>query len=445
MGRWAGKYVIGLTGNIATGKSIVRKMLEHLGAFGLDADKLAQQAIMPGAPGFQPVVDTFGKWILAADGKINRAVLAKIVFTDPEALARLERITHPIVHQAIDILVQRNQRRVAVIEAIKLLEAGYGDEVDSVWVVDAPAEVRLQRLMARRNMSEAAARMYIQAQPPQQAKLDRADVVIDNGGSLESTWRVVQAAWNRLPVVAGQPAQPDMVTTVQVKPPAAGAPAVPRQMEIKEVVVTRGKPGNAEDIARVLSRFRGTEVSRMDVMTAFGEKAYLLAEANDQVVGGGRDAGREPDHARGRVLHPAHRAARAGHRGADKGRRGELADAGERSGLHLCQHADARIGDQHVCRVRLRAARAERHQGAGLARGGAGVDASEHPHPCQEAARRARAQAAVKRWIEVACGSVPCPCEADPGHRPCGGLGGPASPACGVDCARGRHGDYPRD
>ncbi len=290
MGRWPDKYVIGLTGNIATGKSIVRKMLEHLGAFSLDADQLALQAMSPGAPAFKPVVDTFGKWIVGSDGKINRASLAKIAFTDPDALARLERITHPIVHQAVDVLVQRAKRQVVVIEAIKLLEAGYGNEVDSVWVVDAPEAVRAQRLMTRRNMSEAAARMYINAQPPQEEKLKRAHVVIDNGGSLENTWKSVQVAWNRLPVIAGKPPEPETVTTVRVKPPPAAAPApakpaAPAMMEITEVTVKRGKPGNAQAIAEILTRFRGAEVTKMDVMMAFGEKAYLLAEANGQVVG----------------------------------------------------------------------------------------------------------------------------------------------------------------
>mgnify|MGYP005832741263 CR=1 FL=1 len=293
MSRWPGKYVIGLTGNIATGKSIVRKMLEHLGAFGLDADKLAHQAMSPGAPAYMPVIQAFGQWIVGPDKKINRAALAKIVFTDPEALARLERITHPVVHQAIDVLLRRSSHKVAAIEAIKLLEAGYGEEVDAVWVVDAPPDVVVQRLVAKRNMTEAAARMYMRAQPPQQAKLDRAHVVIHNGGSLEDTWKQVYAAWAQLASGAGAPTRPETVTTVTVQPPAAPAapapgPAVkapPPMMRITEVAVKRGTPGMAEDIAKVLSGFRGTEVTMLDVMIAFGEKAYLLAEANGQTVG----------------------------------------------------------------------------------------------------------------------------------------------------------------
>jgi dephospho-CoA kinase len=93
--KWPGKYVIGLTGNIATGKSVVRRMLEHLGAYGIDADALAHRAIAKGAPGYKAVVDTFGKWILDPDQQINRGKLGKIAFADPHALSLLEGIVHP--------------------------------------------------------------------------------------------------------------------------------------------------------------------------------------------------------------------------------------------------------------------------------------------------------------------------------------------------------------
>ena len=122
MSAWPGKYVIGLTGNIATGKSVVRKMLEHLGAYGIDADALAHRAMALGSPGYQPVVEMFGKWILGADGQIDRNRLARIVFSDADALAQLENIIHPLVSQAVDVLVRRTRHSVIAIEAIKLLE-----------------------------------------------------------------------------------------------------------------------------------------------------------------------------------------------------------------------------------------------------------------------------------------------------------------------------------
>ena len=119
-----GKYIIGLTGNIATGKSVVRRMLEHLGAYTIDADALSHRAMAKGAPGYQPVVNEFGKWILDQHGEIDRKKLASIVFRDPAALAELEGIVHPPVVQAVRILVKRASQPIVAVEAIKILESG---------------------------------------------------------------------------------------------------------------------------------------------------------------------------------------------------------------------------------------------------------------------------------------------------------------------------------
>ena len=180
MSAWPGKFVIGLTGNIGTGKSVVRKMLEHLGAYGIDADALANRAIAKGSPGYQPVVDLFGKWILDADDQIDRAKLGRLVFSDPDALESLEKIVHPLVGQAMDILIRRSQQEVVVIEAIKLIEAGLAKKCNSLWVTYAPQEQQVARLVQKRGMSEASATQRIQAQPPQEDKVIAANVVIRN-------------------------------------------------------------------------------------------------------------------------------------------------------------------------------------------------------------------------------------------------------------------------
>ncbi|HEY2980857.1 MAG TPA: dephospho-CoA kinase, partial [Anaerolineales bacterium] len=153
MSNWPGKYVIGLTGNIATGKSVVRRMLEHLGAYTIDADALSHRAIARGAPGHQAVVDSFGQWILDKDGEINRAKLGRIVFNDPDALRHLEEIVHPFVHQAANMLIQRATQSVIVLEAIKLLESEWRQVCDSIWVTDAPREVQVERLMRKRGLN----------------------------------------------------------------------------------------------------------------------------------------------------------------------------------------------------------------------------------------------------------------------------------------------------
>jgi dephospho-CoA kinase len=198
MSAWPGKYVIGLTGNIATGKSEVRIILEHLGALGIDADKLAHQVLAPDSAGYQAIVDLFGSKILSEDSLIDRARLAAIVFAEPDALRLLEARIHPVVGQEIDRLINSTPSFVIVIEAIKLIEAGLDKSCDTLWVTFAPEEVQLARLIEKRGMSEALARQRINAQPPQKTKMAFADVIINNSGTIEETRQQVISNWKRL-------------------------------------------------------------------------------------------------------------------------------------------------------------------------------------------------------------------------------------------------------
>jgi dephospho-CoA kinase len=198
---WPGKYVIGLTGNIATGKSVVRRMLEQLGAYGIDADALSHRAIARQAPGYRKVLDAFGGWILDESGEIDRDRLAGLVFSDPEALQQLEAIIHPLVRQAIDVLIRRAKARVIVIEAIKLLEGPLGKACDTVWTTSAPESAQKARLMQSRNMSEKEALQRIHAQPAQEVKIAAANLVIQNAGSFEDTWKQVLTGWKTIPVM----------------------------------------------------------------------------------------------------------------------------------------------------------------------------------------------------------------------------------------------------
>lgn len=272
MSKWAGKYVIGLTGNIGTGKSVVRRMLEYLGAYGIDADALGHRAMAAGAPGYQAVIEAFGRWILAPDGEINRGRLARIVFAEPEALAVLERILHPLVIEAIDLLIQRNCQPVVVIEAIKLLEAQLHSACDSIWVTYAPPEVQLSRLVEKRRMSESEAWQRINAQPPQEDKMAAADVVIRNTASLAHTWEQVKEAWQQqVPEAMREAAQAGR----RGSSPGGG------------MAVLRGKPKDAEAIADLVKRVssRGPLRTREEVLNAFGEKAFLLLEVNQRLMG----------------------------------------------------------------------------------------------------------------------------------------------------------------
>jgi len=190
--------VIGLTGNIATGKSTVARMLRGLGATVIDADRVAHEVMRAGTPVHQAVVASFGPQILRPDGEIDRARLGAIVFSDPQALARLEAIVHPAVLEEVARRIAAAPTPVVVVEAIKLIESGMADAVDALWVTTCPFEEQVRRLMADRGLSRPDAEQRVNAQPPQETKIARADVVIRTDGSLEETRAQVEAAWRAL-------------------------------------------------------------------------------------------------------------------------------------------------------------------------------------------------------------------------------------------------------
>ncbi len=196
-GRWE-VIVIGLTGNIACGKSTVAKMLEHLGATLIDADKVVHEQMAPGASVWQEIVAAFGRGILNPDETINRGALASIVFNDPAALKRLEGITHPAALRAVEQRVAAASTPLVVVEAVKLIEAGWATGKDSIWVVTCSEQSQIERMMRDRGMTEAEARERLSAQPSLEAKLRIADVVIDNSGSREATLAQVEAGLERL-------------------------------------------------------------------------------------------------------------------------------------------------------------------------------------------------------------------------------------------------------
>ncbi len=187
-------YIIGLTGNIASGKSVIRRMLENSGALGIDADLLAQRTYLKGAPAYQAILSAFGEHLLDPFGEIDRKALAQIVFSDHKKLIQLERIIHPIVQRSLDFLIQKAQTPLIVIEAIKLFEIGLNRLCQSVWVSSADDNIRLQRLVNQRGMLRESAEMRLSSQSPQKEKLQKADVIIQTEGSFTQTWHQVQNA-----------------------------------------------------------------------------------------------------------------------------------------------------------------------------------------------------------------------------------------------------------
>lgn len=191
---------IGLIGGIASGKSLVGRLLAQRGACVVDADRLAHEAYRPGSEGFKALVAAFGEGIVAPDGSIDRAALGRLVFGDAQRLAQLSAIVWPLTRS----LVEQEQRkqaaagtRVFVVEAPLLIEAGWQDLVDQVWLVRSPLDV-VRRRLRERGLSDAEADRRLAATTDAAAAAAQAHVIIENDGDLADLERKVDAAWSRL-------------------------------------------------------------------------------------------------------------------------------------------------------------------------------------------------------------------------------------------------------
>jgi dephospho-CoA kinase len=191
--------ILGITGNIACGKTAVGKMLLELGAERyIDADAVVHDLYLSGQPIAVQVAGAFGPRVLAPDGSVDRKALGDIVFQDVGAMRRLEAIVHPAVGQAIaGELAAVSPGGVAIIDAVKLLEGGSGALCQSRWLVICSEEQELARLIARNGLSSDEARARLLAQSPVQPRLSLVDEVIDNSGSLDETRRQVEVAYER--------------------------------------------------------------------------------------------------------------------------------------------------------------------------------------------------------------------------------------------------------
>jgi dephospho-CoA kinase len=193
--------VIGVTGNIACGKSAVLAILRDLGAATIDADEVYADLVRPEGMLLGALADRFGPEIVAADGTLDRRALAAIAFADPAALAALDRITHPAVVAEVARRIRQQRAPVVAIDAVKLVESGMVGLCDALWVVTCDPEVQIARLMARNGFDRAEAERRIAAQPPLEDKLAMADAVIDNSRDLAALRTAVAAAWVELPAM----------------------------------------------------------------------------------------------------------------------------------------------------------------------------------------------------------------------------------------------------
>jgi dephospho-CoA kinase len=193
--------LIGLTGNIASGKSTVARLLSERGATIIDADVLARRVVEPGMPAFDEIVRRWGSQVVAPDGSLDRDVLRRLVFSNHDQLEELNRIVHPEVLAYRDRLVgEARQRgdRLVVQDIPLLFERGIVDQFDRILLVDAPRPVRLERLMRERRLSETEAMDMITAQMPAELKRARADYIIENTGTVRELEERVSEVWHAL-------------------------------------------------------------------------------------------------------------------------------------------------------------------------------------------------------------------------------------------------------
>ncbi|MFD4633387.1 dephospho-CoA kinase [Streptomyces sp. NPDC058284] len=190
---------VGLTGGIGVGKSEVSRRFAASGAVLIDADKIAREVVEPGTPGLAAVVAAFGPEILAPDGSLDRPKLGAVVFADPEKLAALNAIVHPLVGARSAELEQAAAKDAVVVHDVPLLtENGLAPLYDVVVVVDADPATQLDRLVRLRGMSEDDARARMAAQATREERLEIADIVIDNDGPLEGLAERVAEVWAEL-------------------------------------------------------------------------------------------------------------------------------------------------------------------------------------------------------------------------------------------------------
>ena len=194
-------YLIGLTGGIASGKSLVSSRLAELGATIVDADVLAREVVEPGTPGLAAIAAHFGADVISADGTLNRPALGAIIFADVAQREVLNSITHPAVwRRARELFAEAASQEVVVYDVPLLVEGAKGRQIDFdlVVVVNASTETRLHRLMTLRGMTRDEAAHRLNSQATDTERLAIADTVIDNNGTIESTLEQVDALWAKV-------------------------------------------------------------------------------------------------------------------------------------------------------------------------------------------------------------------------------------------------------
>lgn len=287
------KVIVGLTGNIATGKSAVMRLAGMHDALTLDADKIVHEIMNTDTEMQAALAVAFGSEVRRANGRIDRRALGKIVFNDPEALKDLERMIHPEVHRCIAEQIQASDADVVFVEAIKLLDGKLRDLCHQIWVTRCSPQRQLERLRVCRGMDTQEAAARIKQQGPQAEKVALADTVIDTEGYMRDTEVQFEMAWRRLPDPAsaetktlslrprsGLQKQTDSAANGTAAPSGKTAPPL-TQVDVPEnVLVRRAKPSDIPGILLLIQRATdgAVKMKRGDLLLALSERGYLIGQ-----------------------------------------------------------------------------------------------------------------------------------------------------------------------
>ena len=297
--------VVGLTGNIGTGKSAIMKVAATRGALTIDADKVVHSIQENNKEIQSKIGKAFGKEVLLPDGKINRPVLGPIVFSDPEKMAELESIIVPQVRIDIENMVNSATEPFVMIEAIKLLEGGLKDICDEIWVANCGKFLQLQRLIISRGMDEDEAFKRVMAQNPQEEKVAQATSVIDTTGTLAQTHTQVNDLLDELLAhletdtvqddVPQTSLLPDIespddaevtedVAAVEVDETPTVIDEVP--MELPEITVRRARPSDIPSIMLLIHKATGGKIQpkRAEILQSLSDRGYLIGQTGSDIT-----------------------------------------------------------------------------------------------------------------------------------------------------------------
>lgn len=311
---YEGKLIIGLTGNIATGKSAVTRMAADQGALIIDADKVVHELMNQDSTMQAAIAVAFGSEVRREDGRIDRQALGKIVFDDPAALQDLEAMVHPAVRKVVDQRILDSDESIILIEAIKLLEGDLASICHQVWVTRCEPQRQLERLRVCRGMETNEAKTRIKAQPPQEEKVARADIVIDTNGLMKDTALQFKMAWGRLPDPATVEASPRLPLPDEDEPPLPGTGLLSANKELEQtavpekkaapsktaapppdlpasdvpeedIQVRRARPSDIPSILLLIQRATDGEVKmkRSELLMALSERGYFIGQVGAEV------------------------------------------------------------------------------------------------------------------------------------------------------------------